>query len=247
MMNSFRQMFISAIGCAISFFLLGLVPAHATIITAGCANVNSSCTLSELYSGGTISVNDVVFDNWLETLNDGGLDAATVSVSGVDEVVDGGDPTKSTLGLSFLANPSLSFDFLEYDFDFDVSFNPTGRMLTRADLELVSFLLGGADFEFVEVNADLTAALLSVDQDSTTSSAALTSLTSLTADFDIQMEAENDDGPVPTPPSLSQFDFTLQVMRPNGPNPVPEPSTLLLLGVGLLGLARGHWRAVTTR
>ena len=48
--------------------VVGANQAHALIVTTGCANSNSSCTLQELASGASIAVDGQRFDNWL--LND---------------------------------------------------------------------------------------------------------------------------------------------------------------------------------
>ena len=109
-MNTIQRTFIWGIG-GLASLLLTTASSHATIITSGCANTNVSCTFTELYLGASITINDVLFDNWVENSNDGDpdpLDPAVVTVSGVDEVVDGSDPSKSTLGLSFLQLPPQS-------------------------------------------------------------------------------------------------------------------------------------------
>ncbi len=225
-----------------TLFLLLFVAtvSQSAVITTGCASP-VSCTLTELYAGGSISINDVVFDAWKEDLNFGinpsDLDADQVKVMGVDAVVDAGNPTKSNLGLNFIADPAIMFDELGYNLDFSISFNPSSSVLTQASLELVDFsILDPAD-AFVKVNAELaelkagsdTKLLRVEDSAPLFDSEFLDNLTALVVDLDLQMEGENNTA------GLNQFDFMLQVMNSN-PNPVLEPSVPALLGMGLFGL-----------
>ncbi len=85
----------------------------ATIITVNCAS-QTSCTLDELASGGSIAVNDKVFDNWAVSVDESDID---VTVSGLD---DGGlDPGP---GLFYELDVNFnSLPFIGLDFTFDVS------------------------------------------------------------------------------------------------------------------------------
>lgn len=42
---------------------LGKLEAQAAVMTTGCAN-SDRCTLQELFDGGTVTIDDTLFDNW---------------------------------------------------------------------------------------------------------------------------------------------------------------------------------------
>ena len=216
------------------FLLLSIsLPAHAVIITTGCGGA-ASCTLTELYAGGTIAINDVLFDSWLFNFEDGDapVDAGTITVSGVDEVPDGMDPSKADVGLSFDIAPAIAFEFLEYDFDFDAVMVASTRVLTGASLELTGFSVSGD--AFVEVNSGLTpGGLLSVDDGSALAAVTFAGAPSVDVDADFQMEEFD----MVSSASLSGFDYTFTVMETmTPPVPMPEPGTLALFGFGLAAL-----------
>lgn len=208
------------------------LPGHATVITSGCAET-TSCTLTELFAGGSISINDVVFNSWVFNFADGdSVDTSSVIVSGVDEAVSP-TPGQSTVGLSVTFNPMLSVEFVEYDFDFITSIVGSSRLLVGSGLELIeSSILGDA---FVEVNNAISSGnLLRVDADGPIfDSAVFSGLTSLISDSDIQMESF-DDNPV----GLRQFNYVFSVAETV--TPAPEPDSLLLLALGLLLIGYGY-------
>ena len=113
-----------------------------------------SCTLTELYNGGTILIGqDVLFNNWSQNIdgNSGNVNPNNIIVTGVD---NGG-----SVGLSFVINPALSAvgldDELELTFNFDASIStPSTRTITQATLDLTSQTIGGD--AFVELNETLT-------------------------------------------------------------------------------------------
>jgi MYXO-CTERM domain-containing protein len=206
-------------------------------MTTGCASA-TSCTLAELFAGGTIAVNEVAFGGWTldfeDTAGQGSVDETAIVVSGIDETPI--DPTTGQLGLLFTADPALTFGFLEYDFQFTATITSGARTLTDVALNLIDASTGGGD-NFIEVNADLIpGGLLSVDTGGPTDSEALPDLVSLELDPDIQMEEEGG----ASDPSLSQFSFVLQIS--GQPVDVPAPPALALLLVGLGGIAAHRMR-----
>ena len=220
----------------LSLFFMIIPNVNAAIITTGCTST-ASCSLDELYNGGTIQINDVLFNGW--TLNtsfdDQGLDGSEFLVTANDEV-------SGSLGLNFLADPALSFDILEYLFDFNVSIvSPSSRLFTNMALELLGSSI--TDDAFVEVNSDLdigsgfgngdllnvTDVLNSVD-DVSMDSILLASLSSIAVEADIQMEQFDTNLP-----SLSEFQYTFTIA--DAPTTtVPEPSVFLLLLLGMVGI-----------
>ncbi len=219
---------------------------NSAVMTTGCAGA-TSCTLSELYSGGTISINDIVFDSFFLDFSDpdGLVDASAVTVSGKDEVVDAGDATKSTLGLSFIFDPAVTREEdeeLEYIFGYDVT-SAVATMIA-AELTLVDHMR--VDDAFVEINSEFdTTELLTVTDNifdiELSASEALGGLLTQSIITDIQMGGFP---PINNPSlaSLTQFDLDLTVMRQS--SSVPEPSTVLLFCLGFLGLAMSRRRVV---
>ena len=200
------------------------LPAHATVVTNGCGG-GSSCTLTQLFAGGSITINDVVFNSWMFDFNDGGpVDPATVVVSGIDEVATG--PSSATIGLGFTANPAISSAFTEYDFDFTVTVGSI-RTLTGASLDLNEFTTPSDSF--VEINGNLAGALpdLQVDHNGTMDAVTFGDLSSLMVDADIQMEEGGFGNP-----SLTQFDFGYTLAG----TPVPVPAAFPLFLSALIGL-----------
>lgn len=69
------------------------IPAHAAVVTSGCADVNVSCSLAELFGIGTITVNDKKFSDFSLDFTAPGskvLNFDEVKVSGLDD--GGADP-----------------------------------------------------------------------------------------------------------------------------------------------------------
>lgn len=206
-------------------------PANAAVITSGCANA-SSCTLTELFAGGTITINNVLFNGWdfINDLADVNVTENNVTIIGID---NGG-----TVGLSFVFNPALlvaNGDELEYTFDFDVSVvAPSTREIIMGDLNLTTSVRTGD--AFAEINGTLTpGGFFSVGENisSSTPSAsnALANLTSLSIETNIQLGAF-DPG---TSESLTQFDygFTLTI-------PEPTSGLLVLIGVVVFSTTRSN-------
>lgn len=60
----------------------------ATVITIGCAYVGNSCTLAELQAGGSVNINDVLFNQfYFTTPSFGSLGAAQIRVGFIDSGV----------------------------------------------------------------------------------------------------------------------------------------------------------------
>ena len=58
------------VGVVLPLAALLATPAQAVIMTTGCLDTNVSCTLAELVGGGTIQVDDKLFDGYQVTEND---------------------------------------------------------------------------------------------------------------------------------------------------------------------------------
>ena len=212
------------------------ISAQAGVITTGCVD-SGSCTLAELFGGGSIEINDVLFDSWSENDAFGDVpDTTSVIVSGVDEVIDGGDASLSTVGLIFDYSPAAEFEFIEYDFDFEASMaGGSSQSIIGASLDLLLFEVVSAEFAFLEINSDLSpGGLLSVsDTTGISDSIGFGSASSVFVDADIQSEIDDPDAGDFA--SLSRFGYTFDLLDSSAPS-VPEPETLVLLALGLMCL-----------
>ena len=150
---------------AISFALLcllflGLNRAHATVITNGCANVNVSCSLTELFNGASIQVGEKLFDQWELIFfdADGLVDFSQITVSGLD---DGG--LVPGHGLRYNGNGQLvvnamgGTNFIDLQFGYDITaFNH--HSIFGNSLEITAFALGdpfGGD-AIVDIREDVS-------------------------------------------------------------------------------------------
>ncbi len=215
-----------------SFVLLvAAIPAHAVVVTTGCAG-GMSCTLTELYSGGSILIGqDVLFNNWSQNAggNSGAVNPDNIVVSGVD---NGG-----TIALSFVINPALSVsgedDELELTFNFDTSITaPSTRTITQATLDLITQNV--INDAFVEINETLTpgGSLQVFDEigntDPLSDSTVLADLTAIAIEGNVQMGAFENGASA----TLTQFDYGFTIAG----TPVPIPAALPLFLSALVGL-----------
>ena len=205
--------------------------AQASVATSGCGG-GTSCTLQQLFDGGSISIANFTFDNWSLEQNDGsGVTPTDVTVTGVDVMPPGGDP--ATIGLIFEFSPALTTgSFVEFDFDWDASASGSG-VFTDIALDLITFSTPGDSF--VEVGSNFSnggagSVRVGDPNPGTSDSEAQASITGFSQDTDIQMEADMGN------PSLTRFDFTYTVegVQSNMP-PVdmPEPASFAMLAFGL--------------
>lgn len=204
------------------------LPGHATVITSGCTSA-TSCTLAELYAGGTITINDVLFNHWVFNFADGDpLDENNIIISGIDETTSP-TPGLSTVGLGVVLDPTLLAEFAEYDFDFTGSIIGTTRLFTGSSLQLIGSNVSGDGF--VEINNALsTGHLLSVDADgATTSTVNFPGVASLISDTDIQMESFDGQSV-----SLREYRYTFNIT--GNTIAVPEPATVFLFIISLLAI-----------
>ena len=227
-MNSIKLYLLKIVGLAL---LTIAIPVHAVVVTTGCVG-GMSCTLSELYGGGTITIgNDVLFNNWSENAggNSGAVNPDNIVVSGVD---NGG-----MVALSFMINPALSVvgldDELELTFNFDTSITaPSTRTITQATLDLITQNV--VNDAFVELNETLTpgGSLQVFDEignaDTLSDSTLLADLTMIAIEGNVQM-GSFDNGASAT---LGQFDYGFTIAG----TPVPVPAALPLFLSALVGL-----------
>ncbi len=228
---SIRGVMAAAIAASCSLF----ASAQAAVMTSGCANA-TSCTLEELYAGGVITVDDVIFDGWVLNFDDSDeeIDPSTILVTGVADA--------TSAHLVFTMSPAVEVNdnapFIEYDFDVLASMASTSlRTIVGAALEITHGDIGAeGGFDFFEVNANLPTLpdLLSLDDGGVASTAAAFSVLSLLADFDFQ--AESDGGRA----FLNGFIFSLELAGDVvvGEVPIPGAFVLMLTALGGMGAMR---------
>lgn len=252
------------LGLALSLFCLSFTPVtQATVMTSGCAAA-TICSLDELFSGGSISIDDVSFTNWQDTLNffyeldenlndvDGSLDLTQIYVSGID-AVSTGNVNEFALGLAFYSRTSWDLPIvsqaieeaeLEQTIDYQVSAS-NGTMISAVQLDLGNTALSSED-NYVEVNLDssLPFALqvyqefIEPDLDEVLTDSQILAVAQSAFDMssNIQMGTF-----VPGQVGLYGFDVLLTVLLDNSQPPQPPIATpapasipLVLFGLGLL-------------
>ena len=213
--------------------------AQAAVVTSGCASA-TSCTLAELYAGGSITANGVEFGSWALNFDDSDnpIDASAVTVTGLEGM--------GSASLAFAFDPMLAVEdgeFIEYDFDFVASIiGGSMANIVGAALEIADGAIGAdGGFDFFEVNAGLPsiAEVLSLDESGIDSTTSMFSVLSLLADFDFQAEA--DDGGFAF---LSGFVYSIALSEDVSDVPVPGAFLLMLTALGAGGAMRRKSKAV---
>jgi hypothetical protein len=221
-------------GCAV-----GANSAHALVVTGGCANTNSSCTLQELASGGSIRVNDKLFDNWFVD------DSSTVSIDLSGIAVAALDDQPGNPGLQYIANGNLStvgLDLIDLDLRFNVT--ATAGLMAGASLRIDQFAFGGSNIGgLIGISEDIFAAngidLLgeqSVFVENFSLSMALFDSIAFPLNASIVVATNIIVAGDANADVVSLDRFTQRFSQ------IPEPSTILLLTIGLavIGLPKGR-------
>jgi len=126
---------------------------HTSVITSGCSEA-ASCTLEELFAGGSLTVNDKVFENWSPGPNELDSDFSQIVVTGLDD--GGNDPGP---GLRYDLNGQASYIGAEFADDwwttffyFEVATSDGSAKINGASLTIIDFQLfdGRGGVEIVE-------------------------------------------------------------------------------------------------
>ncbi len=112
--------------------------ASASVITTGCADTNSSCTMQELLNGGSIQVFDKVFDNWRLGNFQGDpvpLPESIVVAPLADNVMNPGLQYTTSLQANDLNSPDGLADTVSASWAYDVSVSD-GSIMRIHDYEI---------------------------------------------------------------------------------------------------------------
>mgnify|MGYP001405310308 CR=1 FL=1 len=136
--------------------LAGTGPAIAATSTSGCASA-TGCTLSELYAGGSLTVDDLRFDGFV----DQGTVGAFPFDFDPDEIFVSGALAGDSVSLNFAVSPAVNVFGLTdsaIDWDFTVT-SITSRTILGASLSVGNVSITGGD-GFGEVQSLLVDDLL---------------------------------------------------------------------------------------
>ncbi len=210
---------------------------YANVITNGCADTNASCTLDELASGGSIVIDDKLFDGWV--IND--FSTTPVVASGIQVLAL--DDQLLNPGLQFNANGQFNvtgLDLIDLGIEFNVSTLDGSARIKDSSLEINQFDFGvgniGGFIEILEDVLDTNGNLIGdkrVTADNTAGVFDLFDTTNFPTQAMISVETSilllGDSGPDTV--SLDRF-----TQRFSLDNPISEPVTLILIGIGWAGL-----------
>jgi hypothetical protein len=134
--------------------LLGLSigNAQATVITSGCANTNVSCTLDELVNGGSIVIDDKLFDSWFVTDSS----SLSIDIGGIDVLALDDQPLNP--GVQFNANGNLSTvgsTLIDLVLAFSVATLDGSARIKDNSLEIREFSFGNNVGGFISIFEDI--------------------------------------------------------------------------------------------
>ena len=201
--------------------MLGLGPAsHAAIVYTGCAGT-SSCTLPELFAGGSIQIDDLLFDNF-KLGAQFGLVLSDVSLAAIGQGT-------TTPGLQ-MTTPATAWQSLHYTFDLS-SLSPT-TTVTGQTTSLLNFVSANNDrIAFLDSGVGNSVATASAPVASVIFGTPLSGtglLASANAAFHAPTLVAGDQL------TLSSYGFTLESAPPSD---IPAPLPLALISIGVATLA----------
>jgi len=124
---------------AAAFIMLSFTTGgYSSVITIGCSEAES-CTLEELFAGGSITVNDKIFENWVLDFNTLVYDFSQVVVTGLN---DGGYDPGPGLRYEFNGNLSIKVSHeIELDtvFYYTVATTEEPAFIKDASLTLIDY------------------------------------------------------------------------------------------------------------
>lgn len=223
---------------AAALLVAAAAPAHAAVTTTGCASADT-CTLAELYAGGSIKVGDVTFGGFAANPPQAGLpvDPAGVFLTGVEGA--------NTAALDFGFSPDLVAlfdDFLGYFFNYNATVDgASSRTLVSSTLSiLTNDSLGIAGQALAQVDMGFNATdILSIFKDSQlgnqiSNTLSLSNLTTLAIAGALRLETYAADSGA----GIQSFRFSLGLSGNQNVVPLPAAAPLFLAGLAAFGAAR---------
>lgn len=220
--------------------LLGCVvtTTYANVITNGCADTNASCTLDELAGGGSIVIDDKLFDGWVID------DFSTNSVIASDIQVLALDDQLLNPGLQVIANGQFSvigLDLVDLGIGFNLSTLDGGARIKGNSLEINQFTFGAGNVggfidifeELLDTSGNLIGETFVTADNSPPSISNLFDMASFSPQAMIFVETTILLGGDSVLDTVSLDSFTQRFSQIS--NPISEPVTLILIGVGLAG------------
>ncbi len=214
------------------------LPAHALEILTGCGggDFGADCSLAELVAGGSIQIDNSLFDDW--SFSGNGLSSNSISVTPIGEGTSNPGPgiRLAAPGISSDADFSLNYDVSTIDFSITLD----DYTLDMAVGQIVGNASGFAAMEVVDNDSGNEIAcggLLPCDEPVVTESNSTKSdvFTDEVSGFEVLSKDFNvTTNMLAFVGSGESFEF---IVIEQSFSHVPEPTTALLLGAGLLGVA----------
>lgn len=232
MLRNFKARF-----AALLFASFAALPAEAAVTTTGCAS-STTCSLSELYAGGTIKIGDVTYGGFVTNPPQLGnaVNPAGVFLTGVEAAND------ASLDFGFSPDLAVSFDdFLGYFFNFSATIDPAssrtfnGALLTMLNLDS----LGVRGDALAQVDMGFSATdILSIFADQSGTQTAQTMVLSNLTTLSIAGALKLETYAAQSLAGIQSFRFSLGLAGDANVVPLPAAAPLFLAGLAAFGAAR---------